>query len=196
MFLILRTIFGIVVGWVASAIFGLLGRHNSQGSLTVRPDRRQFLRNAALGAVGSVLALLGAGFLGLLWPLKTGAFGSKVTVPAASVPGVDGVPFHNIQGRFYLAHNDDGLLALYTKCPHLGCTVPWVGPADSPQAYRCPCHGSMYDYNGVRTGGPAPRPMDYMKVTVDSATGNVTVDTGDITQRTAYAPSQATPFSV
>ena len=59
MFMILRTMFGLVVGWIASALFGLLGRH-SQGSLAVRPDRRQFLRNAALGAVGSVLALLGA----------------------------------------------------------------------------------------------------------------------------------------
>ena len=59
--------------------FRLLGRH-SQGSLTVRPDRRQFLRNAALGAVGSVLALLGAATGLLLWPNKTGAFGSKLTV--------------------------------------------------------------------------------------------------------------------
>ena len=56
MFMILRTLFGLVVGWIASAVFALLGRHN-QGSLAVRPDRRQFLRNAALGAVGSVLAL-------------------------------------------------------------------------------------------------------------------------------------------
>ena len=54
MFMILRTLVGLVVGWVASAVFALLGRHN-QGSLTVRPDRRQFVRNAALGAVGSVL---------------------------------------------------------------------------------------------------------------------------------------------
>lgn len=196
MFMILRTVFGIVVGWVASAVFGLLGRHNSQGSLTVRPDRRQFLRNAALGAVGSVLALLGAGFVGLLWPLKTGAFGSELTVSAEDVPPVMGVPYRNIQGKFFLMHNEDGLLALYTKCPHLGCTVPWKGPADSPNAFQCPCHGSMYDYNGVRTGGPAPRPMDYMGVSVDPETGDVTVDTGDITQRTAYDPSQAVPFTV
>ena len=195
MFMILRTIFGIVVGWVASALFGLLGRHHSQGSLTVRPDRRQFLRNAALGAVGSVLALAGAGFLGLLWPLKTGAFGSKITVRAQDVPAVDGVPYRNIQGRFFLIHNSDGVMALYTKCPHLGCTVPWHGPADSPQAFRCPCHGSMYDYDGVRTGGPAPRPMDYMTVKVDESTGNVEVDTGNIHQRTAYAPNQAVAYT-
>jgi len=194
MFMIVRTLFGMVVGWITSAVFALLGRHN-QGSLTVRPDRRQFVRNAALGAVASVLALLGAGFGLLLWPHKTGAFGSKINIAPANIPPVMGVPFRHIQGKFYLMHNDDGLLALYTKCPHLGCTVPWVGPVDSPHAFQCPCHGSMYDYDGVRTGGPAPRPMDYMKVSVDPTSGNVTVDTGDITQRTAYAPDQATPYT-
>ncbi len=193
MFMILRTVFGVVVGWIASALFGLLRRH-SQGALAVRPDRRQFLRNAALGAVGSVLALLGAAFGLLLWPRKTGAFGSELTVRAEDIPPVDGAPYRNIQGKFYLMHNSDGLLALYTKCPHLGCTVPWVGPPDSPRAFQCPCHGSMYDYAGLRTGGPAPRPMDLMAVSVDEQTGNVTVNTGDIRERLAYSPDQAAPY--
>ena len=195
MFRIVRTLFGMIVGWIASGVFALLGRHN-QGALAVRPDRRQFLRNAALGAVGSVLALLGAGFGLLMWPNKTGAFGSELTVQADNIPPVDGVPYRNIQGKFFLVHNTDGLLALYTKCPHLGCTVPWVGPPDSPNAFQCPCHGSMYNYNGERTGGPAPRPMDLMTVTVDEATGNITVDTGDISTRQEYEPAQATPYAV
>ncbi len=191
MVMILRTMFGLVVGWIASALFGLLGRH-SQGSLTVRPDRRQFVRNAALGAVGSVLALTGAGFGLLLWPNKTGAFGSELTVRAEDVPPVNAPPYRNIQGKFFLVHNNDGLLALYTKCPHLGCTVPWVGPPDNPRAFQCPCHGSMYDYNGVLTAGPAPRPMDLMRVTVDGNT--VLVDTGDISLRDDYDPEQAVPY--
>jgi cytochrome b6-f complex iron-sulfur subunit len=194
MFMLVRTIFGVIVGWVAPAVFALLSRHRSQGALTVRPDRRQFLRNAALGAVGSVLALVAAGFGLLLWPHKTGAFGSEISVPREDVPAVEAPPYRNIPGKFFLMHNSDGLLALYTKCPHLGCTVPWVGPPDSPHAFQCPCHGSMYDYNGVRTGGPAPRPMDLMRVNVDDKTGNITVDTGEITQRTGYTASQAAPY--
>lgn len=155
--------------------------------------RRQFLRNAALSATGAALTLVGAGFGFLLWPRKTGAFGGELTVRREDVPAVKAPPYRYTAGHFYLAHNEDGLLALWWKCPHLGCTVPWVGPVDSPQAYRCPCHGSMYDYNGVRTGGPAPRPMDLMKITV-AADGNVKVDTGQITQRAVYAPSQAVPY--
>jgi cytochrome b6-f complex iron-sulfur subunit len=194
MFLIARTLLGMVVGWVTSVVLALLGRQRSQGSLAVRPDRRQFVRNAALGAVGSVMALTGAAFGLLLWPNKTGAFGSEITVRAEDVPPVMGEPFRNIQGRFYLMHAEEGLLALYTKCPHLGCTVPWVGPPDSPHAFQCPCHGSMYDYVGLLTGGPAPRPMDLMRVSVDEA-GNVLVDTGDIIERTDYEPDQAVPYT-
>jgi cytochrome b6-f complex iron-sulfur subunit len=195
MFMILRTVFGMVVGWLASGLFALLGRPSkSQGALAVRPDRRQFLRNAALGAAGTVLALITAGFGMLLWPHKTGAFGSELTVRAEDVPAVDAPPFRNIQGKFFLVNSADGLLALYTKCPHLGCTIPWVGPPDSPNAFQCPCHGSMYDYVGVRTGGPAPRPMDLMAVRVDAATGNVTIDTGEITEREAFSAEQAVPY--
>ena len=52
----------------------------------------------------------------------------------------------------------------------------------------------MYNYVGERTGGPAPRPLDLMAVRVDDATGNVIVDTGEISQRLDYRPEQATPY--
>lgn len=52
---------------------------------------------------------------------------------------------------------DHGLIALYQKCPHLGCRVPWCG---SSQWFECPCHGSKYNRVGEKTGGPTPRGMD------------------------------------
>ncbi|MGI9252185.1 MAG: ubiquinol-cytochrome c reductase iron-sulfur subunit [Thermomicrobiales bacterium] len=115
-------------------------------------------------------------------------------MPQASVPEVDGVPYRNVQGKFFLVNTKDGLMALYTKCPHLGCAVPWVGPADNPHAFQCPCHGSMYNYDGEKTGGPAPRSMDYMGITIDP-TGTVMVNTGEIMQREKFDPSQATPYT-
>lgn len=188
MFRIARTIVGLLIGSLTAALLGLLGRFH-QDPMRSQVQRRTFVRNAALGATGSILAVTGAAFAGLLWPNKTGAFGSRLTVPPDSVPAVNAPPFRNVAGKFYLMHTEDGLLALYTKCPHLGCTVPWVGPPDSPRAFQCPCHGSMYNYEGERTGGPAPRPMDYMAIEV--VDGNVVVNTGDIKQRAAYEPSQA-----
>lgn len=193
MFRIVKTVFGLVFGWLAAAVAGIVGRFH-QDPMAGQVKRRSFLRNAALGATGSLLALVGAGFAGLMWPNKTGAFGSVIPVPKESVPGVDDPPYRNIQGKFFLVNTKDGLMALYTKCPHLGCAVPWVGPADNPHAFQCPCHGSMYSYDGQKTGGPAPRSMDYMGVTIDP-TGTVLVDTGDIKTRLSFDPTQATPYT-
>jgi cytochrome b6-f complex iron-sulfur subunit len=76
-----------------------------------------------------------------------------------------------------------GLVALWWKCPHLGCTVPWRGDFTSPQDperrrgwFVCPCHGSTYTKAGVRIHGPAPRSLDTMEVQV--VEGGIVVQTG------------------
>ena len=50
-----------------------------------------------------------------------------------------------------------GIVALYQKCPHLGCRVP---NCTTSQWFECPCHGSQYNRVGEKKGGPAPRGMD------------------------------------
>ena len=56
-----------------------------------------------------------------------------------------------------LAGMEEGFVALYQKCPHLGCRVPWC---QTSQWFECPCHGSKYNRVGEKKGGPAPRGMD------------------------------------
>jgi cytochrome b6-f complex iron-sulfur subunit len=189
MFPLIRTLFGVALGGLLGRLGAISARlHGTPGSNKIA--RRGFVRNAALGAVLVILAQLGGGFVRFFWPNKTGAFGKALTVAASNIPAVDGEPYRNTQGKFYLVHTQDGLMALYWKCPHLGCTVPWVAGENQ---FHCPCHGSIYSYDGNRIGGPAPRPMDYMAVTVQP-TGDVVVDTGDIRTRSAYDASQATPI--
>lgn len=191
MFPLIRTLFGVVLGGLVARIAAISARlHGTSTIGSMKIARRGFLRNAALGSVLVILTQFGAGFVRILWPNKTGAFGKALTVSAANIPPVDGEPFRNTEGKFYLVHTQDGLMALYWKCPHLGCTVPWV-PAENQ--FHCPCHGSIYSYDGNRISGPAPRPMDLMSVTI-AATGDVVVDTGDIKTRSSYEPSQATPI--
>ena len=69
-----------------------------------------------------------------------------------------------------------GVIALYQKCPHLGCRVPSCATS---QWFECPCHGSQYNQVGEKRGGPAPRGMDRfaMEVTPD---GFLLVDTGSV----------------
>ena len=73
---------------------------------------------------------------------------------------------------------DGGVIALYQKCPHLGCRVP---ECVTSQWFECPCHGSQYNRVGEKRGGPAPRGMDRFAMSV-SADGVLTVDTGTIIQ--------------
>tara|TARA_B110000438_G_C15781500_1_gene636532 strand:- start:27 stop:893 length:867 start_codon:yes stop_codon:yes gene_type:complete len=70
-----------------------------------------------------------------------------------------------------------GVIALYQKCPHLGCRVP---NCVSSQWFECPCHGSQYNQVGEKRGGPAPRGMDRFAMTVNN--GVLTVNTGAIIQ--------------
>jgi menaquinol-cytochrome c reductase iron-sulfur subunit len=51
----------------------------------------------------------------------------------------------------------DRVVAISSRCVHVGCPVRWVAAARS---FVCPCHGGVYDFRGVRTGGPPPRPLD------------------------------------
>lgn len=187
---LLRMLISIVAAMVLSRV-GTLTRglqHNTTRSYT----RRTFVRNTVLGGVGIVLLQAAAGFASFFWPLKTGAFGTEVIVPASAIPPVGEAPYRDQAGKFYIISNDDGTLALYWKCTHLGCTVPWN---EAEGQWHCPCHGSVFDRHGVRVAGPAPRPMDLMAMSVDP-NGNVIVNTGDITERSEFRPEQAVQVGV
>ena len=69
------------------------------------------------------------------------------------------------------------VLALYRKCPHLGCQIPHL--CDKSHWFECLCHGSKYTVLGEKRDGPAPRGMDGFDITVDSG-GIYIVDTSQI----------------
>ena len=103
----------------------------------------------------------------------------RVTLASGQIPTAGGEPLHSEDGRFYLINNDDELLALYTQCTHQGCTVAWQS---DNQRFACPCHGSKFDRHGVRTDGPAKRPLDLMAIR-RRPDGSLVIDTSDITER-------------
>jgi cytochrome b6-f complex iron-sulfur subunit len=159
--------------------------------------RRQFLNRGVATLFGVGLAGFGGSMLAFLWPNVSGGFGSKIR--AGSVSAVLGQiadskePFYVPEGRFYvvpypkddvskakavysggvLTGMEQGLTALYQKCVHLGCRVPWC---KSSQWFECPCHGSKYNRVGEKTAGPAPRGLDRFPVAVEG--GQIVVDTG------------------
>lgn len=149
-------------------------------------SRRQFIGIAWLS---SLLVLAGQSLLTLLnfiKPVSTGGFGGMVYAGKVEEFGINSVN-RVLSGRFYLVRNEEGLLALWQRCTHLGCAVPWE---EEKAQFHCPCHGSLFNELGEVVGGPAPRPLDIFPVTVRQ--GEVWVDTSQPIERSQYDPAQIT----
>ncbi len=65
--------------------------------------------------------------------------------------------------RVWIVRDKKGIYALYAKCTHLGCTPRWL---KTEQKFKCPCHGSGFYFSGVNFEGPAPRPLERVRVTL------------------------------
>ena len=53
---------------------------------------------------------------------------------------------------------DAPVVAISSRCMHLGCPVRWTAAA---QRFICPCHGGVYGFTGAVDGGPPVRPLDH-----------------------------------
>jgi len=80
--------------------------------------------------------------------------------------------------RIWVDRTPDRLFVIYARCTHLGCTPDWKA---SENKFKCPCHGSGYDNEGVNFEGPAPRPMDRAHVEL-APDGQIIVDVSRLYQ--------------
>lgn len=158
------------------------------------PTRRQFLKTGmTLGALGWLTAF-GAASLAFIWPNLRGGFGARIPVDteAGVLSEIDANAgrFEFPEARALIVRYDASLdpggqyaeitngasvMALYQRCVHLGCKVPWC--ADS-QWWECPCHGSKYNRWGEWQEGPAARGLD--RFAVEVVDGQVVVDTSTV----------------
>ena len=64
----------------------------------------------------------------------------------------------------WIVREQDRIYAIHSKCTHLGCTPRWF---EEDGVFKCPCHGSQFNSNGVNFAGPAPRPLDRFRIFID-----------------------------
>ena len=164
-------------------------------------SRRQFFNRGIVTFFGLGLAGFGAASLAFLWPKLGGGFGSVISLGSASSVDTkidEGQGFAYFpEGRAWVTRYpasalgaaravyspveitgmELGYTALYQKCVHLGCRVP---ECKTSQWFECQCHGSQYNRNGEKKGGPAPRGLDRFPVTGSAA--SLSIDTGTIIQ--------------
>ena len=164
-------------------------------------NRRQFFNRSIVAAQSLVLGSFGLAVIGFLWPSLSGGFGGKVKA-GSKKEILDTIaekkqPFYVPEARAYvnpypeaalprakavyadsvLPGLEAGLIAIFQKCVHLGCRVPWC---QTSQWFECPCHGSKYNRVGEKKGGPAPRGLDQFPIEVDG--DSVTINTGIVVQ--------------
>ena len=150
-----------------------------------KASRKDFM-NIVWGAAGVVAAaeLTLAGLRFLSPRVTSGEFGgtfnmgSYQEIPPGSVTPVE-------LGRFYLVRLEDGgFLAVYRRCTHLGCAVPFE---QSSRKFVCPCHGSEFTAEGDVLNQPATRPLDLFELTINDD-GEILVDTRKPIERDQIGP--------
>ncbi|HET9203118.1 MAG TPA: ubiquinol-cytochrome c reductase iron-sulfur subunit [Acidimicrobiia bacterium] len=198
-------------GETASTVVEIL---ETQRIVEVSPEeggvsRRQFFNRAITATFGTFLAAQGLYYLAFFWPKLTGGFGADIDAGPVSdlqsqvfTPAGGVLPLFIPEARAYLVPapdelsaqfegqsvSTDGLMALYMRCVHLGCRVPWCAPS---QGFECPCHGSRYNAVGEYFGGPAPRNLD--RFVIENQGGRLIIRTGSIIE-TPRAPELSVQY--
>ncbi len=174
--------------------------------------RRQFFNRALLATFGAFGAVLGIEMLAFMWPKLSGGFGSDINagnlealrtevfqpdgsvlplfIPDARAYIVPVTPAALAASQFAEKGVEAGeLMALFQRCVHLGCRVPWC---NTSQGFECPCHGSKYDAIGEYFAGPAPRNLDRFVVELTDDNDFI-IKTGSIIE-TPRAPVLSMPY--
>ncbi len=168
--------------------------HNSYGEVhgpnIGEISRRSFMRRMLGVGVGLLSLEFLGGTLAFLWPNLTGGLGGQIEIGTADAINStnpdwqNGLPYIYTKARLFFVNVPAGealvegkkqavadpgtkVLALYRKCPHLGCQIPQL--CDKSQWFECLCHGSKYTILGEKRDGPAPRGLDRFDVTMNGS---------------------------
>lgn len=142
-------------------------------------NRREFLNFAWLASLGFLTVSMGGMTYFFAMPrFKEGEFGGIVPVGSVSeMPSTEAPPENFPKVKFWLSNTDQGVLAIYKVCTHLGCLYNWN---DQEDKFICPCHGSQFEKDGIFITGPAPRSLDrFVMQAVDPDTGDILAESND-----------------
>lgn len=128
--------------------------------------RRQFLNGLLGGWLGALLA-------SFLYPVIKFVFPPTREPDQVFLPFTDFKDMGSNSVKNFLWGNKPGLLkkkddgsylALVGVCTHLDCNVAYL---PDQRKFFCACHDGWYDENGLNIGGPPPRPLRRLIVSVE-----------------------------
>ena len=180
---------GTAVKYVGTPAVGTSTAAAAGGLATAGPEdtdidrvRRRFVWSCVAAFLGAWLIAFFRFFLPRTLFEPTTVF--KIGAPSDYALGIDEKWLQKF--RIWVDRRPDRLFVIYARCTHLGCTPDWK-PAE--HKFKCPCHGSGYDDEGVNFEGPAPRPMDRAHIEI-APDGQILVDTSHLYSWPKGQPSQ------
>ena len=123
--------------------------------------RRDFLGLATTWTFFGTIAALLIGMLKLPMPSVFPETDSRFPIGKPDIfPAGEAV--HMPSRRLWVFSDEDGLAAMSTVCPHLGCIVK----REDGGEYTCPCHGSKFNTIGKVLAGPSPRGLVWVEISL------------------------------
>ncbi|MEP6507012.1 MAG: Rieske (2Fe-2S) protein [Gemmatimonadales bacterium] len=162
--------------------------HDDCESCPLVSNRRDFLRDAAVGVAG-VFATLGltrsaaALPVSMINALARGKAGITYAIPAA-----DGVNIDR-DNEVILARYQNAVYAFNLSCPHQRTALRWN---DVDKQFQCPKHHSKYTPKGDFISGRATRGMDRLAITRQGV--NVVVDIDEMYKEDEDTPQWTAAF--
>jgi cytochrome b6-f complex iron-sulfur subunit len=138
-------------------------------------SRRDFMGRLGWGVFGAFTGITLLGFLRTAFPrvLFQPPTSFKAGFPKDFTVGEISEKFKK-DFRVWIIRSEEGFYALFAKCTHLGCTPRWLA---TESKFKCPCHGSGFYATGINFEGPAPRPLERLRITL-AEDGQLVIDKG------------------
>ncbi len=148
----------------------------------LRINRKEFLK---LAGVAAAVELIGIGLMYLKPQTGESRVARQVDVGTVDSFSPGSVTDFPVAGFYLVRAADGGFMAVYRRCPHLGCTVNY---SSDEGKFLCPCHASAFDFYGNSEKTTLHRALDLYTVKIDS--GKVYVDTSYLRRRDHFSPDQ------
>ncbi len=126
-------------------------------------------RRTLLAVLAGILAALLAAAIYPVWrflsPQQRVGETTRVTLERDAAP-VGGAYFFNFRGRpAVLLQSEPGVFRAFSAvCTHLGCIVQWLPERGE---FLCPCHAGTFAADGRVLGGPPPRPLESLPLSLE-----------------------------
>ena len=168
---------------IAAAKEKLIDKTDYENEPQTNKTRRRFLHLLGLGAVLTALGSQAYAMLRALVPdvLYEQPLRFKLGAPADFPEGATYLE----DRRLFVFRQKNTFFGISATCTHLGCTVKMAklaqaqtvttanGPVDEQWEFHCPCHGSKFYADGTNYAGPAPKPLNWVKLEVAPEDGQL-----------------------